>query len=741
MHFLVGFDKIRSRLFNGGVGLKLPNKRRREKLKSQIPFRLNLLFFVVFILFATFILRLAYMQIIKEEEYQAEVDRTESTVISGPVARGEIYDNQLNKLVGNEAHNTITYTRGQNVSNQAMANVANRLANIIDLPNADPFESDDPDITEREMKDYYYAIHRDEIDDQVEAYMEANDIEEMESSDRLDFIDEDQLKSFSDEEKTATSIFSTMTSAYALSTVNIKNQDVSSQELAQVSENLDDLPGVDTGVDWQRVYPEGNMLKSILGQVSSEETGIPEERIGEYLAKGYSRNDRVGISYLEYQFEDVLSGSKSKVETETNKLGEIISQNVRYAGSKGDNLVLNIDIDFQEKMEGIAIDSLNKRRGLNDSIYLIAIDPRDGGILGFTGKRVNDNGEIVDDAMGNLTKFFEMGSSVKGATVLSAYMDGVLDDSNNIIVDAPMNFTGTSSISSVFNQSGSVPLNETQAIQYSSNIYMSRLAMRMGDKWDYEPGEQLNMDYQKSIDKMRYYFSQFGLGVPTGVELPNEMIGQQSPVESPGSALYQSFGQFDTYTPLQLAQYIATIANGGTRYAPRFVSEIRETHPETGEVGQLKTKIEPKILNQIDVTHEQMDRVKEGMYLSVNGDYGTLPKVFGDAEYVAAGKTGTAQASYWSNDPDLRGTSVINMNFTGFAPYDNPEIAVAAVVPYLPDNINNIENMNASKRVMDAYFGVGEFAEDADDQEDEGDEEEAQEEVVQEEEDQADQAA
>lgn len=392
-------------------------------------------------------------------------------------------------------------------------------------------------------------------------------------------------------------------------------------------------------------------------------------------------------------------------------------------------------------MEGIAIDSLNKRRGLNDSIYLIAIDPRDGGILGFTGKRVNDNGEIVDDAMGNLTKFFEMGSSVKGATVLSAYMDGVLDDSNNIIVDAPMNFTGTSSISSVFNQSGSVPLNETQAIQYSSNIYMSRLAMRMGDKWDYEPGEQLNMDYQKSIDKMRYYFSQFGLGVPTGVELPNEMIGQQSPVESPGSALYQSFGQFDTYTPLQLAQYIATIANGGTRYAPRFVSEIRGTHPETGEVGQLKTKIEPKILNQIDVTPEQMDRVKEGMYLAVNGDYGTLPKVFGDAEYVAAGKTGTAQASYWSNDPDLRGTSVINMNFTGFAPYDNPEIAVAAVVPYLPDDINNIENMNASKRVMDAYFGVGEFAEDADDQEDEGDEEEAQEEVVQEEEDQADQAA
>lgn len=690
--------------------MKSPNKRRRDKLKSHIPFRLNLLFFSIFILFAILILRLGYMQIVQHETYQAEVDRTESTVIKGPVARGEIYDSQMRKLVGNEAHNTITYTRGQNTSVSMMADVANRLATIIDLPSDDPFESDDPDISQRDMKDYYYAMNRDEVDDRVSAFLEDSDQSELSYSETLELIDESEIQEFSEAEKRATAIFTKMNGAYALSTVNVKSKDVSEEELAVVSENLDYLPGVDTGTNWERIYPEGDMMRSILGQVSSEQSGLPEASIGRYLAKGYSRNDRVGVSYLEYQFEDILSGSKSRIETETNNQGEIINQNVVHPGSKGDNLILTTDIEFQEQVEQIALDSLNQRLGLNDSIYLIAMDPRNGDVLAFTGKRINDDGEVVDDAMGNMTKSFEMGSSIKGATILAAYMDGVLDNSNNVIVDEPLNFSGTQRISSLFNQGGQVPLNEVGALKYSSNIYMSKLAMRMGDKWSYQPGETLQFDDELAINKLRYYYSMFGLGVPTAVELPNEMTGQQSPINSPGSVLYQSFGQYDTYTPLQLAQYISTIANGGTRYAPRFVSEVRGIDPDTGEVGRLKTENAPKILNQLPVTDDQISTVHRGMHAVLNEDHGWGPMYFDDVEYSVAGKTGTAQASYWSNDPELRGTSVYNMTFVAFAPYENPEIAVAAVVPYLPDSRSNLENIHASRRVMDAYFGVGEFA-------------------------------
>lgn len=698
----------------GEIWMKTPHRHQRVKLKSHIPFRLNLLFFGVFVLFTILILRLGYMQILKQEEYQAEVNRTESTTITGSVARGEIYDAQLRKLVGNEAHNTITYTRGPSTSVSTMAEVSNKLAHVISLPNEDPFKSDNPDISIRDMKDYFYAINREDVDNRVNVFLEENeDIDELDYSDRLEFIEDKEIKDFSDVEKTAVAIFTKMNSAYALSTINVKSYDVTPDELSMVSENLDDLPGVGTGTNWERTYPEGNMMRSILGSVSNEQTGLPEANLREYLAKGYSRNDRVGVSYLEYQFEDVLSGSKSKIDTETNNQGEIINQTIQYPGSKGDNLILSTDIEFQEQVEQIAENSLQKRIGLNDSIYLVALDPRNGDVLAITGKRINEEGEIVDDALGTMTKAFEMGSSIKGATILAGYMDGVLDETNNVMVDQPMTFQGSSRISSLFNMNGSRSLDEIGALKYSSNIYMSKIAMRMGDKWDYEPNQPLNFEAEEAITKLRYYYSHFGLGTETGVQLPNEMTGQQSDIQNPGSVLYQSFGQYDTYTPLQLAQYISTIANGGTRYAPRFVTEVRGTDSDTGEVGRLKTEITPRIMNTIDVTEEQMNKVQSGMYAAINEDHGLGPIFFEGSEYSVAGKTGTAQAAYWSEDPELRGTSVFNMTFTAYAPYETPEIAVAAVVPYLPNITSNYENVKATRQVMDAYFKVGDYAEES----------------------------
>src|SRR5699024_244041 len=223
----------------GEIWMKTPHRHRRVKLKSHIPFRLNLLFIVVFVLFTILILRLGYMQILKQEEYQAEVNRTESTTITGSVARGEIYDAQLRKLVGNEAHNTITYTRGPSTSVSTMAEVSNKLAHVISLPNEDPFKSDNPDISIRDMKDYFYAINREDVDNRVNVFLEENeDIDELDYSDRLEFIEDKEIKDFSDVEKTAVAIFTKMNSAYALSTINVKSYDVTPDELSMVSENL-----------------------------------------------------------------------------------------------------------------------------------------------------------------------------------------------------------------------------------------------------------------------------------------------------------------------------------------------------------------------------------------------------------------------------------------------------------------------------------------------------------------------
>lgn len=691
--------------------MKKRQKQKSREKQSHIPFRLNLLFFIVFLLFVALIVQLGYLQIIKGEEYKVEVERTESTLVRGNVPRGEIYDAKLRPLVSNEAKNAIMYTRGADTKVENMARIANHLAKLIEIPHSSPFESSKSDLSIRDLKDYYYAQNKEKVIERVKDYADNNTVSmnDISYSETLEFIEEAELMNYSDEELKAVAIFTKMNSAYALSTVNIKNTDVTQEEIATVSEQLTSLPGVSTGSDWNRFYPQDDVLRSVLGSVSTEEQGLPEAQINEYLAKGYSRNDRIGRSLLENQYETVLRGSKSISRTETDNKGDIIKQSETYTGDKGNNLIMTVDMDFQREVDEIVTDILSKRRGLNNGVYAVALDPNNGDVLAMSGKSIS-GGKIQDDSLGTISKAFTMGSSIKAATVLSAYMDDVISVNNNVMVDRPLKIAGSSSISSVFNRSGSRPVSDITSLQYSSNVYMSLLAMRMGGYYDYQQNQGLPIDGQATVNKMREYYYQFGLGSETGIDLPSESTGQPGTVTNPGEALFFSFGQFDSYTPMQLAQYIATVANGGVRYAPRLVSEIRETDPETGEVGALVHEMEPKVMNYINLPEEEIQRVQQGLYLVVNGDYGFGPPNFAGTPYKAAGKTGTAQANYWGEEINRRGERVTNLTFVGYAPFEDPEIAVAVVIPYLPNENTGGDNAAMTRQIMDAYFKVGSYA-------------------------------
>ena len=707
--------------------METPKTKRKDRVRSHIPFRLNLLFFIIFLLFVALILRTGFLQIIKGEEFQAEVGRTESTIITGNVPRGGIVDANHQLIVGNEAKKTIMYTRGtSNTKVENMAETARKLAELIDIPHTSPFEEDDSDLTMRDLKDYFYATNKELMEERINTYVSENDISltKFSYNDSLELINEAELMNFSEIDLKAAAIFTKMNSAYTLSTVNIKNQDVTEDEVARVSEYSSMLPGISTGHDWDRIYPRGDVLRSVLGGVSSEEQGLPASDVNSYRAKGYSRNDRVGTSYIEAVYEEVLRGSKSKAKTETNNNGDIVNSEKIYDGNSGNNLVLTIDMDFQEDVDEIVLDVLGKRRGLNESVYAVAMNPKNGDILAMSGKRVNEKGEVVDDALGVISRGFSMGSSIKPATILAGYMDGVITVDNNTIIDTPLNIPGTPLITSLFNPSGSRPMNDITALEYSSNIYTSILAMRMGGFYNFQQRQPVGIDPEATANKMRQYYRQFGLGTQTGIIL-NESIGQLGTNPNPGLVMFLSFGQFDTYTPLQLAQFSATMANGGTRFAPRLVSEIRGTDPESGEVGELIQEIPPKIMNYIDVTDEQMERVQYGMRRVINGNHGYGPVAFEGAPYAAAGKTGTAEAFYYSNEENKKqfnGTPVTNMTSVGYAPYEDPEIAIALTIPYVPNNNKGYDHMLTLREIMDAYFKVGKYAEDSnasDDTEDE----------------------
>lgn len=678
------------------------NQKKQSKSKSHIPLRLNILFAGVFACFAMLILRLGYLQIVSGEEFEAEVARTETTLATGNVPRGEIYDANHRKLVGNTAVQTITYTRGQGVASEDMAKIAVDLASFIDMPHKVRVgDEKEFDITPRDLQDFWLVLNEEKLNERLTDKEKEQSGPEFYQTQISKVTDED-IAGLSDVEKEAAAIFKKMNGAYALTTINIKNDGVTDKEIALVSENLHMLPGVDTGTDWIRNYPQEGMLKSILGEVSSEEKGVPESQLSTYLAKGYARNDRVGNSQLEKEYEPVLSGSKSKSETQTNNSGDIIETIEQYAGEKGDNLVLSIDMDYQEILEKIAIEALGNRQGQNNSIYITAADPQTGEVLALAGKEYNPKtGKIQDAALHNINQSFEMGSAVKGATILAGYMDGALTYEDNVIVDAPLKLKSTPSISSVFNRSGSVAVNDIKALEVSSNVYMAKLVLRMGGQDNVTQNGSVSINIDQTLDKLRGYFHQFGLGVETGIDLPGEATGYVGPDPNGGSPMFFGFGQYDTYTPIQLLQYVSTIANGGNRIALRLVDEIWSTG-EDGNLGSIRTQLEPKILNTINVEEKALERVQQGFYQVVHGANGSARSRFVGAEYEAAGKTGTAETYY-------KGQNVINKTFVAYAPYDDPEIAISVVVPYLPLNNTNYENTIVARKALDAYFKVGEF--------------------------------
>ncbi len=682
------------------------NKRKlkQKKKKSHIPFRLNLLFLIVFFSFIALISRLAYIQLVKGDEFVALVQRTETTTAKKSVPRGSIYDSQGRVLVGNKPKLAINYTRPVDVKTSTMLEIAQKLTTLISV--------DASELKERDLKDYWVATNPDKVDSLLTADEKKKIAKENISTSQtyemqLANIPADELN-YSDAEKQVIAIFTKMNSAYALSTVTLKNEGVTEQEVAKISERLGELRGVDIDSDWDREYPMGDMLKSILGTVSSEKTGLPSDKVKSLLAQGYSLNDRVGTSYLEEQYETVLSGTKTVVKSQTNTQGEVVNSTETYEGKGGSNLVLTIDTEFQKKIEDIATKSVEEMTDPTaDRVYIVVMNPKNGDVLGITGKKkkfdenFNSTG-VEDDALGAINNSFGMGSVVKPATVLSGYMDGVITLEDNTIVDEPIEFEASKPKSSWFNRNGRMELTDLDALERSSNVYMIKLAMRMGGQTEYEKGGRLNINLSL-FDKLREYYAQFGLGVRTGIDLPNEGKGYNGGTANAFSALDFAFGQFDLYTPLQLAQYMSTIANGGTRIAPRLVKEIRATSP-SGGIGNLEVVMPTKIMNSLQVSTEILDHVKEGLYRVTHGENGTSATTFRTYSPEVAGKTGTTEAFYSGPNPAYKNEAVENSTFISYAPYDNPEIVVSVVAPYFKDGYPSDYAATVAKQVYEAYF-------------------------------------
>jgi penicillin-binding protein A len=681
---------------------------KKKKKREHVPFRLNMLFFVVFLLFSILILRLGELQIVFGDDFKREIERTEAITVNNPVPRGKMFDRNGKIIMDNKPLNAITYTKYQQTDQKEMLQTAERLAKIINI--------DTKKVQIRDKKDFWILKHPKEAEAKVTekewALYEQKKLDDKQIYKlQLDRITEKEINSINGETLRTLAIYRQFNSGYAL-TPQIVKVNVTDKEFAIVSENLESLPGVDTTTDWERKRIYGDTLKSILGAVTSSEAGIPKDQLEKYMARDYSRNDRVGKSYLELQYEDVLHGQKAKVKNVTDKTGKILSTEVVSEGKRGKDLVLTIYMDLQKKVEKIIEEEMwsakqKSNTGLMDRAFVVLLDPNTGEVLTLAGKQIvkdkkTGRTEMQDFAGGTITSSYNVGSAVKGATILTGYKTGAIHP-GSIQLDQPLVISKTP-IKSSWKTFGSI--NDLRALQVSSNVYMWKTVIAMG-KGQYIPNGPLILETKKTFNTMRQSFGQFGLGTRTGIDLPNEMSGFPGSDSGPGLLLDLAIGQYDTYTPIQLAQYVSTIANGGNRIQPHMVKEIREPVMENNELGPIVEEIQPKVLNHLDMKDSWIKRVQEGFRMVMQVGDGTAVGHFKSAPYSPAGKTGTAQAFYYGSDKSKYGTPVMNLSLVSFAPSNNPEVAMAVVVPwaYQGNSGPSVNNL-IGRRVLDAYFDL-----------------------------------
>ncbi|HEL2242855.1 penicillin-binding protein PBP2B [Streptococcus suis] len=681
-------------------------KRKNKPLEHDgnfISLRLNILFSIVIFLFLVLILRLADMQIINHDFYSNKLSTASQKIISNGSIRGQIYDAQGKPLVENEIQQVVSFTRSNKMSAQEMKEVANKLLQWVNVS--------DVTITQRDKADYYLAdeeVYRQVVEalpedkkyDSDGNYLSESTI----YSNAVDSIPAEALQ-YSEQDSKAIELFKQMNGATYFSTVNLVTDTLTAEQVAHIVANESQLPGISTTNNWQRtILPTS--LSSIIGTVTSEQAGLPAEDAEYYLSKGYSSNDRVGTAYLEKQYEEVLQGQREKKQINLDRNGNVESIETIQEGQQGNNIKLTIDLAFQDGVNAILKKYFESELATgsalySEGVYAVALEPSTGAVLAMSGySHEKGAGSITEDALGTITSVFTPGSIVKGATISSGWENGVISG-NQVQLDEPIYFAGSAPITSWWAY-GSFNIDATEALEYSSNIYMVKIALGLLGQ-TYTPNMYLNdgETLTNAMTKLRNTFGEFGLGSSTGIDLPLESTGFLPEEYSTANFIMNAFGQFDNYTPMQMAQYVATVANNGKRISPHLVEGIYGNNPQGG-LGDLIETVSGKEMNQVNISADEMALLRQGFYQLVNGGgrFNTGSAIGRGAAVTISAKTGTAET--YTTTPSGEVVTAVNTNVVAYAPSDNPQIAVAVVLPNLT-NQSSTTTKTITQEIINLY--------------------------------------
>ena len=445
-------------------------------------------------------------------------------------------------------------------------------------------------------------------------------------------------------------------------------EDVNIEFIAVVKERS--LPGVLFETSTVRQY-NTTYAAHLLGRVGD----IYSEEWEKYQALGYSMNSTVGKDGMEKAFEEYLRGTAGIRILETNTEGKVVSETWQEDPETGEilspapgfNLVSTLNIRLQEVVERSLAERVAELEGAEGAAAVV-LDVNDASVLAMASYPTYDITHYSDYLDAELSPLlnraiqglYPPGSTFKMVTAVGGLEEGIITPTTEIRDTGKYMYYAPSYTPScwIYRQYGGNHglVNVSEAITESCNVFFYDVGRRLG------------------IDKLNEYAHMFGLGEKTGIELSGEKSGvvagrdytenTLNQVWYDGSTLAVSIGQENNqFTPIQLANYIATLVNGGNHYATHLLKEVK-----SADYSEVVYTYEPELLNSIDIDPEHLDAIKKGMLALTES--GSVSKYFTDVDVKVGAKTGSAQVSSTSNS---------NAVFVAFAPYDNPEIALCIV--------------------------------------------------------------
>lgn len=483
-------------------------------------------------------------------------------------------------------------------------------------------------------------------------------------------------------------------------------EDININAVTKIKERQNEFPGVYISTEYFRLYEYETLAAHILGGIGK----MNREEYDDLKNRGYGYNDLVGKRGIEKLEEEFLKGvdGRKNVMKDLSADADITLEDIPSV--PGNYVTLTLDIDLQNAAE----ESLKKRiaeisAGGADANAgaAVVLDIKNGDVLvcanypTYNPDTFNKDYKTLaeDDAKPiwnrAISGTYTPGSTLKPMIAIACLESGAVGLKEEIeckgIYDYYQDYKPKCWIWSSSHRTHGKQ-NVTQAIENSCNCYFYEAGRRCG------------------IDKMDEYAKMYGLGEPTGIELSEEAKGAMSSPEYKakialseedkrwyaGDVIQTAIGQsYSFFTPIQLANYVATLANGGNRYKTHIIKSVRSSVD-----GSIVKETQPEVLNTVDISAETLEAVKKGMLGVV--DEGSASSIFKDYPIEIGGKTGTAQVGKNKSD---------NALFVAFAPYDDPEIAVAVVIEKGEKGVNAAY---VARDIFDEYFRLNENTTDFD---------------------------